>query len=842
MSLASPVPGRARPLWDGPGSGRPHRISRLLLGMVFALAACTPSAPSAIAIVRVLWPQSLAQEIPANAQSIVVTVRPAGSQAVYDTLILNKPTTEGRIKAPVGQAVFVAKAYEQADGKGSVLAKGSTQQEIVAGEKNQVDLSLKVLDHIEVFLPKSSIEAGEVIQATAIAKTASGSPIDDPAFAFDWSSSNATIATVNGSGSVTGVAPGTVQIRASELDLGRPGSAGLTVTETIIIVGKVDERFDANKSAGEVIGGEALGNDAEGRMAQRNGFLVMPPLGSAGWGRMSYSRGALERVTGLGAVVDLSPGDIQLPTGLDEGFAVGFFASPAPTNPYANSNALFLGYEGRGLGGYYLGVGGELRSDRVSFRHARRQIVSIVNDVGAFFYVVDMDGVPGGVAYPNMRLLGMSTGWAGEQMYFGLHNRGSYSHSLVVPHLRIDDSGYRNWWLSAFLAETGTGSGTLAGSASTGQQWNTLTGEITRTADGLKALSSAPARAYVGVGSSTPYLLGARIKTGGTPKSVDLLVRVQDANNYHGVRFSRSGLQIYRVNSGSFSVLAETGSQSLEGNRTYDVQVRLDGSEIWAWLEGRDPLVASDGTRSSLRNVGLGFEGDGDSAVSRFFAHQREVPIPTGLKIGSPDAPKASSPTWSDEFDGSGSLPGRSNADKTWEHVFGSQTFNLASGRARASSTLTDCLMEAVPHSASQVQVESTIVQLSPPGSIAFTGPAVLSGGAGSGPPGSYLVAMQFRDASQGEDSTEVEVRLKPAGRSEYIWRRINLQDILRYGTTNATTLWTDGDWVAVWVNGEPILYHPLTSDESRISVGRVGLYDCSVGYGKNEFENLRIY
>ncbi|WP_018465480.1 Ig-like domain-containing protein [Calidithermus timidus] len=819
-----------------------RKTSLTLAGLVFLFAACTSPTPSATALIRVLWPQSLTQEIPPSAQSIVVTVRPADSQAIYDTLILNKPTAEGRIKAPVGQALFVAKAYDQADGKGSVLAKGSTQQQIVAGEKNQVELSLKVLDHIEVTLAKSAIEAGEVTQAFAIAKTASGSQIDDPAFAFTWSSSDTAIASVNSSGIVTGVAPGTAQIRASEAELGKAGSASLSVTETTVIVGKVDEGFDSDKAAGTVIGGEVLGNDAEGKMAQRNSFLVMPRPESAGWGRMSYSRGALERVTGLGAVVDLSPGDIQLPSNVGEGFAVGFFSTSAPTNPYVNSNAVFLGYEGRGLGGYYLGVGGGLRGDRVSFRHARRQIVTIVNDMGAFFYAVDMGGVPGGVAYPNMRLLGMSTGWTGQQMYFGLHNHGSYSHPLVVPRLKIDDSGYRNWWLSAFLAETGTGSGVLSGSASTGQPWNPLTGEITRTADGLKALSSAPARAYVSVGSSTPYLLGARIKTGGAPKSVDLLLRVQDANNYHGVRFSRSGLQIYRVSGGSFSVLNETASQSLEPNRTYDVQVRLEGSEIWAWLEGRDPLIARDGTRSSLKNVGLGFEGDGDSAVSRFFAHQREAPIPTKLKIDSPNAPKASSPTWSDEFDGSGSLPGRSNAGKTWEHVFGTQTFSLASGRAKASSTLTDCLMEAVPHSASTVQLETSIYQGTPPNTIAFTGPAVLSGGAGSGPPDSYLVAMQFRDGSQGEDSTEVEVRLKPAGRSEYVWRRINMQDTLRHGTTNATTLWSDGDWVAVWVGDEPILYHPLTADEQRIGVGRVGLYDCSVGAGDNGFENLRIY
>jgi hypothetical protein len=82
-----------------------------------------------------MWPQSLIQEIPPGAQSIVVTVRSADSQADYDTLTLNKPTAEGRIKAPVGQAVFVAKAYEQADGKGRVLAKGSTRAQIVAGQE-----------------------------------------------------------------------------------------------------------------------------------------------------------------------------------------------------------------------------------------------------------------------------------------------------------------------------------------------------------------------------------------------------------------------------------------------------------------------------------------------------------------------------------------------------------------------------------------------------------------------------------------------------------------------------------------------------------------------------------
>ncbi|WP_027893794.1 Ig-like domain-containing protein [Calidithermus chliarophilus] len=812
----------------------------LLAGLMLLFAACTPSTPSAAAVVRVLWPQSLTQVIPVNAQSIVVTVRAVGSTAVHDTLTLNKGTTEGRVKAPVGRAVFVARAYDQPDGKGNVLAQASAEQDIVAGQSNEVRLEMTpVVTRVEVTLPQAGLEVGENVTATAVATDASGSEV--PA-TFTWTSSNPAVATVDGSGVVRGVAPGTAQIRATENASGQQGEASLTVSETIIVIGKVDEGFDADKAAGAVVGGEVAGSDLERKLAQRNSFLVMPPLASPGWGRMSYSRGALERVTGLGAVVDLSPGDIQLPADVDEGFAVGFFASPAPTNPYANSNVLFLGYEGRGLGGYYLGVGGGARPDRVPFRHARRQIVTIANDMGAFFYAVDMQGVPGGAAYPNMRFLGASTGWSGRQMYFGLHNRGSYAHAVVVPRLKIDDSGLRNWWLSAFLAETGTGSGALGASASTGQRWNLLTGEIARTADGLKAPSSAPARAYVSVGSSTPYLLGARVKTGSTPEAVDLLVRVQDANNYHGVRFSAGGIQIYRVSSGgSPQVLAQTG-HSLEPGGTHDVTVRLEGNEIQAWLDDKGPLVASDATRSSVKNVGLGFDGAGDSAISRFFAHQREVPIPANLKLEPPDAPKASTPVWTDEFSGSGSLPGRSNAGKTWEHVFGDQTFSLASGRARASSTLTDCLLQAVPHSASRVQVESTIVQLSPPGTVAFTGPAVLGGGAGSGPPGSYLVAMQFRDASQGEGSTEVEVRLKPAGESEYIWRRINMQDTLRNGTSNSTTLWTDGDWVAVWVNSEPILYHPLTSDEQRISVGRVGLYDCSVGYGKNEFENLRIY
>src|SRR5687767_2230963 len=77
-----------------------------------------------------------------------------------------------------------------------------------------------------VELAASSLNPGQTTQATATTRDASNAVLTGRA--VSWSSSNSAVATVSGSGLVTAIAAGTVQITATSE--GRSGSAALTVT------------------------------------------------------------------------------------------------------------------------------------------------------------------------------------------------------------------------------------------------------------------------------------------------------------------------------------------------------------------------------------------------------------------------------------------------------------------------------------------------------------------------------------------------------------------------------------------------------------------------------------
>jgi uncharacterized protein YjdB len=72
----------------------------------------------------------------------------------------------------------------------------------------------------------ASVEVGQTAQLTATPKDAGGSPLSGRV--VTWTTSNASVATVNGSGLVTGVAAGAATVTA--MSEGRSGTAAITVT------------------------------------------------------------------------------------------------------------------------------------------------------------------------------------------------------------------------------------------------------------------------------------------------------------------------------------------------------------------------------------------------------------------------------------------------------------------------------------------------------------------------------------------------------------------------------------------------------------------------------------
>jgi len=79
---------------------------------------------------------------------------------------------------------------------------------------------------VDVAPPSAPVSAGQTVQLAATPKDSSGNPLAGRA--VTWASSSASIATVNASGLVTGVAAGSATITATSE--GKSGSAGVTVT------------------------------------------------------------------------------------------------------------------------------------------------------------------------------------------------------------------------------------------------------------------------------------------------------------------------------------------------------------------------------------------------------------------------------------------------------------------------------------------------------------------------------------------------------------------------------------------------------------------------------------
>ena len=81
------------------------------------------------------------------------------------------------------------------------------------------------VDHVVMSTPSATIQVGQTVSLTAKGVAADGSPV---AAGTTWSSASNAIATVNTTGTVTGVAPGTVDIIATIK--GKTGHTAVTVT------------------------------------------------------------------------------------------------------------------------------------------------------------------------------------------------------------------------------------------------------------------------------------------------------------------------------------------------------------------------------------------------------------------------------------------------------------------------------------------------------------------------------------------------------------------------------------------------------------------------------------
>ena len=177
---------------------------------------------------------------------------------------------------------------------------------------------------VSVALAPSSRNPGETTQATATTRDANNNVLTGRS--IGWSSSNASIATVSGSGLVTAVAVGTAQITATSE--GQAGSATLTVAPAPPVpVASVSVALAASsQNPGQTTQATATTRDANNNVL--TGRVIT-------W---SSSNTGVATVSGSGLVTAIAVGTVQIIAACEgqSGSATLTVASPPPPAPVAS--------------------------------------------------------------------------------------------------------------------------------------------------------------------------------------------------------------------------------------------------------------------------------------------------------------------------------------------------------------------------------------------------------------------------------------------------------------------------------------------------------------------------
>ncbi|HKW12192.1 MAG TPA: Ig-like domain-containing protein [Gemmatimonadaceae bacterium] len=248
--------------------------------------------------------------------SVSVTVVPVASVTVSlasSSLTTGKTTQATAVTKDAGGNVLSGRAVTWSssntavatvNASGVVTAVAAGSANVIAtseGVTGQASLSVTVVPvaSVTVSLGSSSLTIGQTTQATAVTKDASGNVLTGRT--ITWSSGNAGIASVSGSGVVTAVALGSTTIAATSE--GKSGGANVSVSA---VTTTVDTLF--------------FDNFESGALADANRWQDIVGTGA------SIASAATE---GIGAV---SGSHILKLSG--EGAAISHFVSTAATSPY----------------------------------------------------------------------------------------------------------------------------------------------------------------------------------------------------------------------------------------------------------------------------------------------------------------------------------------------------------------------------------------------------------------------------------------------------------------------------------------------------------------------------
>ena len=298
-------------------------------------------------------------------------------------------------------------------------------------------------------------------------------------------------------------------------------------------IGLADDFLD-DRPPGSVVGSLTIsgavrhGRDEEGIVAIDNGALRLRPLAQPGWGREGVAYGPFARTPGLAMAVRVLNGHnasqtyyakAKLPERAREwlsearrgrfrrphhyeNLAVGWFGSPAPSDPPSQGNGFVMHAATADNGELWAGVrGGPMRLVR-GVQNLEIMFVVILREQGAAYYAASLADARGLGVHPYMRPLAIDTSASDREVYAGIHQRilgevgyrvDTRVHGVRVEHL----PDVADWYGTAALADRLNGSGALGGSLPImGPPWVVSAGAPMRTTQGVAATGD-DARAHL---------------------------------------------------------------------------------------------------------------------------------------------------------------------------------------------------------------------------------------------------------------------------------------------------------------------------------------------------------
>jgi hypothetical protein len=213
-------------------------LAVMLVAFLFALPGCgggTSSSNTGRATLTIIWPNRN-RLIPLASNSIQVIFSRAGQ--ALDSKTIPRPASGNQTQTTftnlkTGTLTLVATAFPNADASGVSQATGTTPVTIVSGQTASVSLTMNsTIDHLDLNNTSPTVTVGNTFQLIATAKDLAGNVVLTSPGKMQWSSSDASVASVDSSGLVTGAKVGTATITILEAESGKSAMLSMTVLST----------------------------------------------------------------------------------------------------------------------------------------------------------------------------------------------------------------------------------------------------------------------------------------------------------------------------------------------------------------------------------------------------------------------------------------------------------------------------------------------------------------------------------------------------------------------------------------------------------------------------------